>query len=56
MLHMRRDPGASVGVRTFVKRADDAVRDTRDAVVAGVAVAVAALIVAAVALIVAVTR
>jgi hypothetical protein len=45
-----------VGVRQFLKRADDAVQDTKQSVTAGVAVAVVALIVAVVALVVAVVR
>lgn len=45
-----------MGVRDFLRRADEAVQDTRQSVTTGVVVAVAALIVAAVALVVAVRR
>ena len=56
MLHMRCYPEAAVGVRAFIKRADEAVQDTKASVTAGVGVAVVALVVAVVALVVAVVR
>jgi len=43
-------------VREMVRRADEAVHDTKDAVTTGVAIAVVALVVATVALVVAVVR
>ncbi len=45
-----------VTVGKFLRRADEAVQDTKEAVSTGVVLAVAALIVAAVALVVAVRR
>lgn len=45
-----------MGVRTFIKRADEAVQDTKTSVTTGVALAVVALVVAVVALVVAVVR
>jgi hypothetical protein len=45
-----------VGVRTFLRRADEAVQDQKQAVTGGVIVAVVALVVAVVALVVAVVR
>jgi hypothetical protein len=45
-----------VGVRQFLKRADEAVQDTKTSVTAGVVVAVVAFVVAVVALVVAVVR
>ncbi len=45
-----------MGMRDFLRRADQAVQDTRQSVTAGVVVAVAALVVALIAIIVAVRR
>lgn len=45
-----------MGLRTFLKRADTAVQDTKQAVSTGVVVAVLALITAVVAVIIAVVR
>lgn len=45
-----------MGVRTFLKRADQAVQDQKQSVTAGVAVAVVAFVVALVALVVAIVR
>lgn len=45
-----------MGVRQFLRRADEAVQDTKSSVTAGVAVAMVALVVAVVALVVAVVR
>jgi len=45
-----------VGVGTFLRRADQAVQDTKQSVSTGVVLSVAAIIVAAVALVVAVRR
>jgi hypothetical protein len=47
---------AGVTVGTFLRRADQAVQDTKESVSTGVILSVAALIVAAVALVVAVRR
>lgn len=45
-----------MGMRDFLRRADQAVQDTRQSVTAGVVVAVAALVVALIAIVVAVRR
>jgi hypothetical protein len=45
-----------VGLRTFLKRADDAVQDTKESVTATAVVAAAAIVVAIVALIVVVVK
>ena len=45
-----------MGLRTFLKRADDAVQDTRSSVVTTAVVAIAALVVAVIAFVVAVVR
>lgn len=45
-----------MGVGTFLRRADQAVQDTKQSVSTGVVLSVAAIIVAAVALVVAVRR
>jgi hypothetical protein len=56
MVHMRNGVEASVTLGTFVKRADDAVQETRRSVTTVAVVAVVALFVACAALIVAVVR
>ena len=45
-----------MGVRTFLKRADEAVQDTKSSVTAAVGVAIVALVVAVVGIIIAVVR
>lgn len=45
-----------MGVRTFLKRADQAVQDTKTSVSTGVVLSVVAMVVAVVALVIAVVR
>jgi hypothetical protein len=47
---------AFVGVRSFLRRADQAVQDTKTSVSTGVVLSVAAIVIAVVALVVAVVR
>ncbi len=56
MLHSKCYTEAHVGVGTFIKRADQAVQDTKTSVSTGVMLSVAALVIAVAALVVAVVR